>query len=131
MQSLPASGQADSKLKLDVSLASGRRETVSVLQHGTVCDLKIAAQQSLGQSFLRLAAPDGCLLDLAEALQVLGLQDGDTIAAIAQQPRLPRRVLKATGLSPGAIQKMVETAVQSKTSFRKFSKFVPQPLLLL
>ena len=88
MQSLPASGRADSKLKLDVSLASGRRETVSVLQHGTVCDLKTAAQQALGQSFLRLAASDGRLLDPAEALQLSGIQDGDTITAIAQQPKL-------------------------------------------
>ena len=89
MECLPQSSEvAGSNLNLHVALPSGRCDTVSVLRHGTIGDLKIAAQQSLGQSFLRLAAPDGCLLDLAEPLQLSGLQDGDTIAAIAQQPKL-------------------------------------------
>ena len=89
MECLPQSSEvAGSNLHLHVALPSGRCNAVSVLRHGTIGDLKIAAQQSLGQSFLRLAAPDGCLLDLAEPLQLSGLQDGDTIAAIAQEPKL-------------------------------------------
>ena len=36
-------------IKFDVSLPSGRRETVAVSQCGTVADLKTAAQESLGQ----------------------------------------------------------------------------------
>jgi hypothetical protein len=78
MEGLIPSGQAtDSNLTVDVSLLSGRCETVSVLQHCTIGDLKIAAQESFGQRFLRLAAPDRCLLDPTEALQLSGLQDGD------------------------------------------------------
>eukprot|EP00435_Cladocopium_sp_Y103_P036316 s62_g9.t1 len=83
------SGQADdSSIKLEVSLPSGRCETISLLRWGTVEDLKIAAQQSLGQRFLRLAAPDGRLLDPTDPLQLSGLQEGDSLTAIAQQPKL-------------------------------------------
>jgi len=62
MESRHVSGQvADSSINLKFSLPSGRCETVSVLQSSTIADLKIAAQQSFGQRFLRLAAPDGRL----------------------------------------------------------------------
>ena len=59
---------SDSFIKFDVSLPSGRRETVAVSRIGTVADLKTAAQESLGQRFLKLAAPDGRLFDPAESL---------------------------------------------------------------
>eukprot|EP00435_Cladocopium_sp_Y103_P046100 s1451_g13.t1 len=49
---------------------------------------KIAAQQSFGQGFLRLVAPDGRLLDPTDSLQLSGLRDGDSIAAVAQQPKI-------------------------------------------
>eukprot|EP00435_Cladocopium_sp_Y103_P040932 s1700_g11.t1 len=62
---------------------SGRCATVSVVESGTVADLKIATQQSFGQGFLRLAAPDGRLVDLTA-----GLQDGDSLTAVAQQPKI-------------------------------------------
>ena len=75
-------------LTLQVSLPSGRSETVSVLPCGTVVDLKIAAQQSFGHRFLRLATGVGRLLDPRESLQLSGLQDGDGIAAVAQQPKI-------------------------------------------
>ena len=55
---------SESSIKLQVSLPSGRCVTVSVLESGTVADLKIAAQQSLGQPFLRLAAPDDAFRSL-------------------------------------------------------------------
>ena len=71
-----------------MSLPSGRCETVSVLQCGSVADLKIAAQQALGQRFLRLAAPDGRLLNKTELLQDSGFRDGGSIAAVAQQPKI-------------------------------------------
>ena len=75
-------------IKFDVSLPSGRRETVAVSQCGTVADLKTAAQESLGQRFLRLAAPDGHIFDPADSLRLSGLQDGDSLTAVAQQPKL-------------------------------------------
>ena len=80
--------RAESSIKLQVSLASGRRETVTVSQSGSVADLKIAAQQSFGQSFLRLAAPDGSLLKPTDSLRLSGLQDGDSLIAVAQQPKI-------------------------------------------
>ena len=75
-------------IKLEVSLPSGRCETVAVSQSGNVADLKIAAERLLGQRFLRLAEAEGRLLDPTESLQLYGLQDGDSIAAIAQQPKI-------------------------------------------
>ena len=79
---------AESSIKLEVSLASGRYETVTVSQSGTVADLKIAAQQSSGQSFLRLVAPDGRVLDPTDSIWLSGLQDGDSLTALAQQPKI-------------------------------------------
>ena len=42
-----------------------------------IADLKVAAQKSLGQSFLRLIAPDGHVLDPQQSLKDEGLQEGD------------------------------------------------------
>eukprot|EP00435_Cladocopium_sp_Y103_P050433 s362_g15.t1 len=62
--------------------------TMQVSHSGKIADLKTAAQESLGRRFLRLAAPDGRLLDPANSLQHSGLQDGDSLTAVAQQPKL-------------------------------------------
>eukprot|EP00435_Cladocopium_sp_Y103_P038043 s2336_g10.t1 len=70
-----------------VSLPSGRCATVSAPLRSRVLDLKLAAQQSLEHGFLKLAGPDGHLLDVAESLQS-ALQDGDTITAVAQKPKI-------------------------------------------
>ena len=79
-------------MNFTVSLPSGRCKAVAVPQAGTVADLKIAAQQSLGQRFLRLATPDRHLLHPANSLRLAailsGLQDGDSLAAVAQQPQV-------------------------------------------
>ena len=86
----PREGEADedgARLKLQVSLPSGRSEDVLVDPSATVGDLKLAAQRALRQGFLTLTL-DGRLLDPAESLQSAGLRDGDCIAAIAQQPKV-------------------------------------------
>jgi hypothetical protein len=78
----------DSLPSVQVSLPSGRCEDVSVATSGTVCEVKVAAQEAFGQPFLKLAGADGRLLNPRESLQVAGLKDGDCIAAIAQQPKI-------------------------------------------
>ena len=87
---LPESSCAEpvNTLQLNVLLPSGRCASLSLPLDGTVLDLKLAAQQSLGQAFLRLAAPDGRLLNPTEPLQDSGLQSGDSITAVAQQPKV-------------------------------------------
>jgi len=70
---------ADNSINLEVLLPSGRRETVSVLESGTIADLKIAAQQSLKKGFLRLAASDGRLLNPFNSLRLAGLCHGDRL----------------------------------------------------
>ena len=77
-----------SGVQLNVSMPSGQFAALSLPLEGTVLDLKLAAQQSLGQPFLRLVAPDGRLLNPTEPLQVSGLQSGDYITAVAQQPKV-------------------------------------------
>eukprot|EP00435_Cladocopium_sp_Y103_P030015 s2034_g7.t1 len=77
---------ADTFIKFVVSLPSSRHETITVSQFGTIADLKKAAQESLGRRFLTLVKPDGRLLNPADSLQLSGLQDGDSITAVAQQP---------------------------------------------
>ena len=92
MESRPVCGQMSQKvdkfIQLEVFLPSGRCKAVAVSQWGTIADLKIAAQQSFGQGFLRLAAPDGRLLDPTDSVRLYGLQDGDRLAAVAQQPQI-------------------------------------------
>ena len=79
---------ADFPIKLEVSLPSGCCETVTVLPSGTIADLKVAAQQLFGQRFLRLAAADGNLLNSASSLRLSGLQDGDSLTAVVQRPKI-------------------------------------------
>ena len=78
MKRKAASGQvAKEPIELKASLPSGRSVKVAVPQSGTVADLK--------QPFLRLAAPDGRILDPTDCR--CGLQDGDSFTAIAQQQK--------------------------------------------
>ena len=80
-ESRPSSESADTSIKVDVFLPSGRRETVAVPKSGTIAELKMAAQQPFRQRFLRLAAPDGRLLDPTDSPPLSGLQHGDSLAA--------------------------------------------------
>eukprot|EP00438_Fugacium_kawagutii_P026135 Skav233832 [mRNA] locus=scaffold2623:51345:53682:- [translate_table: standard] len=76
-------------LNLRASLPSGRSEIVKVSPSDTVEQLRKAVQKSLGRPFVRLAAPNGRLLDdPTESLERVGLQDGDEITAVAQQPKV-------------------------------------------
>jgi hypothetical protein len=79
---------AVNSIKLEVSLPSGRCGTISVLDSGTIGDVKIAAQQSLGQRFLRLATANGRLVDPTDSVRRSGLEDGDSLTAVAQQPKI-------------------------------------------
>eukprot|EP00435_Cladocopium_sp_Y103_P025512 s1076_g6.t1 len=75
-------------LQLNVSLPSGQCAALSLPLGATVLDLKTAAEQSLEQAFLRLAAPDGRFLDPTESLRASGLQSGDHVTAVAQQVKV-------------------------------------------
>eukprot|EP00438_Fugacium_kawagutii_P011282 Skav202832 [mRNA] locus=scaffold746:19842:21236:+ [translate_table: standard] len=79
----------DLLMELQAALPSGRSERISVSESGTIGDLRKEVQQSLGRPFLRLTAPDGRLLnDPTESLELAGLKDGDTIAVVAQRPKV-------------------------------------------
>ena len=125
------SGQvADSSIKLNFSLPSGRCETVSVLQSSTIADLKTAAQQSFGQRFLRLAAPDGRIFDPKDSLRLSGFQDGDSLAVVAQQPKVAATAGAFTLWCVG-VDTLAATVHKSKSSSAMFSRFVAHDLLLL
>eukprot|EP00913_Durusdinium_trenchii_P035009 g32749.t1 len=91
------------KLKVTVILPSGRGEEVLVAGTAKVGDVKVAAQKSFGQGFLRLVAPDGRNLDLNEDLakdQSLGLTgcgrvSGFTLDPRSSPPRAARRARRA------------------------------------
>ena len=73
-------------LRINVALPSGKRKRLAVLESSKVGDLIILAQESFGQSFLRLVTAQGHVLnDQRKSLQAAGIQDGDHITAIAQQ----------------------------------------------
>ena len=133
MENRPVSDEvADRSIKLEVSLPSGRCETVTVSQSGTIADLKRAAQLSLGQPFLRLAVSDGRLLDPTNSLRLSGLQDGDSLIAVAQHPKIAvTRSAFAVWFAGGAITRLVVTAQESKISCAMLSRFVELILLSL
>ena len=75
-------------LAVHVSLPSGCCKTLLLPQSSTVSDIKILAQESFGQGFLRLVTEEGRMLtDLMETLPS-AIQDGEHLTAIAQQPKL-------------------------------------------
>jgi hypothetical protein len=73
---------------VNVSLPSGCCKTLSLSHSSIVSDLKLLAQKSFGQGFLRLVTEEGRVLtDLMETLPSV-IQDGEHLTAIAQQPKL-------------------------------------------
>eukprot|EP00438_Fugacium_kawagutii_P021456 Skav232123 [mRNA] locus=scaffold2351:214163:214437:- [translate_table: standard] len=76
-------------LQVSVALPSGRSETLSIPGHATVRDLKVLAESSFGQGFLKLATESGHVLtDLTDSLEASGIQDGDHFTAVVQQPKV-------------------------------------------
>lgn len=76
-------------IRVNVALPSGRNESLSVHLSSSVKDLRILAQKSFGQSFLKLITPEGhALVDSLGSLQTAGIQDGDHLTAVAQQAKL-------------------------------------------
>ena len=113
-----------------------------LLLSDSVTDLKLAAQEAFGQPFLELSGPDGRPLNPSQSLKCAGLQDGDSICAVAQQPKIAATrhafALWSVGCDnivtwgsafPWWWQYM---AVQlSGTSLGTFSRLLPQALPLL
>ena len=76
-------------LNINICLPNGHFDTLSVSPSSKVGDLRNLAQKSLQRGFLRLVTREGHFLaDPVQSLQNVGLQDGDTINAFAQEPEL-------------------------------------------
>ena len=76
-------------LHVKVFLPSGRCEKLSLPQSSKVGDLRILAQRSFAQGFLRLVTAQGDVLkDPLESLQAVGLQNGDHLSAIVCQTKV-------------------------------------------
>eukprot|EP00435_Cladocopium_sp_Y103_P015127 s596_g3.t1 len=104
MESKQVSGQgAHGSIELEVSLPSGRCETVVVSRSGTIVVLKVAIclkEEVLtpwqcffqSNSYFGARFPEVCcpwhLLDLTEPVQLSGLRGGDSIIAVAQLPEI-------------------------------------------
>ena len=72
-------------LRINASLPSGRNENLFIPQSSKVGDLRILAQKSFGQGFLRLVTADGLVLDPLESVQQAGIEGGDHLTALALQ----------------------------------------------
>ena len=74
--------------QLTVALASGRSESISLLQSSKVGDLKILAQKSFQQGFLRLVTADGRILgDPTQSLLNEELKE-ECLTAVVLQAKL-------------------------------------------
>ena len=75
--------------QVNVALPSGKSEIFEIPGSSKVGDLKILAQESFGQRFLRLVSAEGnSLLDLQASLQTAGIRDRDRLTAIACQAKV-------------------------------------------
>ena len=76
-------------LRVNVSFPSGSGETLSLPEHSKVGDLKLLAQKTFRKGFLKLITVEGHVLtNLADSLQAAGVQDGEHLMAVAQQPQI-------------------------------------------
>ena len=82
-----ATGRYGDELRLHVVLLNGQSEEISVSFSSKIADVKVAAQQSLGKGFLKLLK-NGRVFDPDDAIADLGLQQGDTLHAVAQAARV-------------------------------------------
>ena len=73
-------------LSVNVSLPSGRNESLKVPELSTVGDLQVLAQESFGQKFLRLVtSTNRGLTQPMDSLQAAGIQEGEHLTAFVQQ----------------------------------------------
>ena len=72
-------------IRINVSFPSGSGETLSLPEHYKVGDLKLLAQRSLGKGFL---GGGNVLTNPMEFLQAAGIQEGDCLTAVVQQPKM-------------------------------------------
>ena len=73
-------------LSVNVSLPSGRNESLKVPELSTVGDLQVLAQESFGQKFLRLVTSKNvALTNPKDSLQAAGIQEGEHLTAFVQQ----------------------------------------------
>lgn len=73
-------------LQISISFPSGCGDTFLCPELSKVGDLKLLAQRSFRQGFLKLVTAKGCLLtNLTDSLQAAGIQDGEHLIAVAQQ----------------------------------------------
>jgi hypothetical protein len=76
-------------MKVNVALPSGRTETLSLPESSKVGDLRVLAQKSFLQGFLRLVTSDGqMLLDPMQSLQAAGIQQEYDLTVLALQTRI-------------------------------------------
>ena len=73
-------------LSVNVSLPSGRNESLKVPELSTVGDLQVLAQESFGQKFLRLVTSKNvALTNPMDPLQAAEIQEGEHLTAFVQQ----------------------------------------------
>ena len=76
-------------LRVNVSFPSGSGDTLLLPEHSKVGDLKILAQNTFRKGFLRLITVGGHVLSNPEdSLQAAGVQDGEHLTAVVQQPQV-------------------------------------------
>ena len=75
--------------QVTVALASGRSQSIALPQSSKVGDLKILAQESFQQGFLRLVTADGRILgDPTRPLLSEGLKEEECLTAVALQAKV-------------------------------------------
>ena len=76
-------------LSVNVSLPSGRSETLKVPELSTVGEVQILAQESFGQKFLRLVTSNNvALTNPLDSLQAARVQEGENLTAFVQQAKI-------------------------------------------
>ena len=76
-------------IQINVLLASGRAELLTLLSSSTVQEIRTKTQQAFGNTYFELlTAKNRILVDFKQTLEESEIEDGDCLTAVMLQPQL-------------------------------------------
>jgi hypothetical protein len=118
-------------LQVNISFPSGSGENLQLPERSNVGDLKILAQKSLRQGFLKLITAEGHVLTNPEiSLQAAGVQEGEHLTVVAQQTKVAHTGQAFALWCSGGDQGGCLGQSRMSRKFRPQTKHLPQSQLM-
>jgi hypothetical protein len=118
-------------LQVNISFPSGSGENLQLPERSNVGDLKILAQKSLRQGFLKLITAEGHVLTNPEiSLQAAGVQEEEHLTVVAQQTKATHTGQAFALWCSGGDQGGCLGQSRMSRKFRPQTKHLPQSQLM-